>query len=77
MLSSLPPVPPPRRNKRFPFIGMGMRSATSSPTLTKKTFDPMATLKRFVGGMAQRPLPPTPKSGPPLPPKPTGTLQIT
>jgi hypothetical protein len=70
IVAYLPPVPPPRRNKRFPVFGMGMRSATSSPTLVKKTFDPMGTLKRFVGGMGQRPLPATPKPAPPLPPKP-------
>lgn len=72
ILSSLPPVAPPRRNKRFLPFGMGMRSAGSTPTLTRKVFDPMGTLKRFVGGMGQRPLPPTPKPGPPLPPKPSG-----
>ncbi len=80
IISSLPPVPPPRRNKRFPIFGMGMRSATSSPTLiTKKTFDPMGTLKRgftnFVG-MGSRPLPPPPKQGPPLPPKPAGKYYL-
>jgi hypothetical protein len=67
--STLPPVPPPRKNKsRF-----GMRSATSSPSITRKAlFDPVGSIKRFVGGMGQRPLPPPPKPAPPLPPKTIG-----
>lgn len=62
------PQPPPRRKGRF-----GMRSAAGSPTTgIKSIFDPVGTLKRFMGGMASRPLPAPPKPPPPLPPKPAG-----
>lgn len=60
------PQPPPRRKGRF-----GMRSTAGSPTTgIKSFFDPVGTLKKFMGGMAHRPLPPPPNPAPPLPPKP-------
>lgn len=66
--SGLVPVAPPRRRRML----SSLRSTANSPTFQRKTFDPLGSLKRFVGGITNRPLPPPPthhNCGPPLPPK--------